>query len=497
MNVQDKNGKSVNVPMLVVTLIAGVFLTILNQTILTTAFPTLMKTFDITTDTVQWLTTGFLMVNGIMIPVSAYLSAKFPTKWLYIGAMTIFEVGTILAFKANSFSVLLAARLIQATGVGVTMPLLQNIMLTVFPPSQRGRAMGLAGIAVGVAPAIGPTLSGFVIDHFGWRVLFGMLIIPVALVLLLSFFFMRDVLPHTNPTIDFPSLIESTLGFGALLYGFSEVGSRGWTDPVVFSSMIIGVLIIAVFVRRQLHLENPFVQVRVFSNRIFTLSTILASIANMAMVGAEMVIPLYLQIIHGKSAFESGLTLLPGALLIGLMSPITGTVFDRIGAKRLAQLGLFILTVSTIPYAFVTQTTPSLYITVLYAVRMFGISMVTMPLTTNGMNALDLKMIRHGTAANNTVRQIATSMTTAIMISVLTNVTNNAKPAASLLKADPLAYKNDFLHATLSGYHAAFWIAVAFSAAGWILTFFLNQKRTGLTVSETSSAQEKDLEAVK
>lgn len=477
MQVKDVKGNSVNVPMMVITLITGVFITVLNQTILATAFPTLMKAFDISTATVQWLTTGFLMVNGIMIPVSAYLSTKFPTKWLYITAMSTFLLGTVIAFVANSFEMLLIGRLVQALGVGVTMPLLQNIMLTIFPPAQRGRAMGLSGIAIGVAPAIGPTLSGWVIDNSGWRTLFGMIIPIAVLVIIMSFFFMKSVLPNTNPKIDIISLIESTLGFGSLLYGLSEVGNKGWGDPIVLIAIALGIVVIALFGYRQLHLETPFLEVRVFKNGTFTLSTILGSIANMAMVGAEMVIPMYLQIIHGKSALESGLTLLPGALMMGLMSPITGTMFDRIGAKRLAQLGLFFLTVATIPYAFVTASTPSIYITVLYAVRMFGVSMVMMPVTTNGMNALSTDMIRHGTAVNNTVRQVATSMTTAILVSVLTNVTNQTKPASSLLKSDPLAYKNSFFNATLNGYHAAFWFAVGFSLLGWLLTFYLRSNK--------------------
>lgn len=476
--VRDTKGRKINVALLVVTLITGVFITVLNQTILATAFPTLMKEFNIDTGTVQWLTTGFMLVNGIMIPVSAYLAAKVPTRWLYIGAMAIFGVGTVVAFIADNFATLLSGRLIQAVGVGVTMPLLQNIMLSIFPPEKRGSAMGLAGLAIGVAPAIGPTLSGWVIDNFGWRTLFGMLLPVIVIVLIMSLFFMRDVLPNSNPKLDFLSLVESSIGFGLLLYGFSEVSSNGWLDPLVLSSIAGGVVVIALFVYRQLHMKNPFLELRVFSSKIFTLSTILGSIANMAMVGVEMILPLYLQIIHGKTALESGLTLLPGALMMGVMSPITGAVFDRIGAKRLAQLGLFILTVGTLPYAFVTETTPSVFITIIYAVRMFGVSMVMMPLTTNGMNALSGELIRHGTAVNNTIRQVATSMTTAILVSILTNVTNNTVPAKHMLTTNPLGYKHQFFSATLNGYHASFWCAIAFSCIGWILTFFLNQKVT-------------------
>ncbi|AQW21216.1 MFS transporter [Lentilactobacillus curieae] len=476
MERKDINGKPINIPMMVSTLIVGVFITVLNQTILATAFPTLMDEFNISTATVQWLTTGFMMVNGIMIPVSAFLSAKVPTKWLYITAMSTFLVGTIVAFVADNFALLLAGRLIQALGVGVTMPLLQNIMLTIFPPEKRGAAMGYTGIAVGVAPAIGPTLSGYIIDNFGWRMLFGMLIPIIIIVLILSLGFVKNVLPLSSPKLDVLSLIESTIGFGSLLYGFSEVGNKGWGSPVVLGTILIGMIFIVIFGMRQLHLEHPFVEIRVFKNKIFSLSTALASIANMAMVGAGMIIPLYLQIIHGKSAFESGLTLLPGALLIGIMSPITGVVFDRIGAKRLAMLGLFIMMVATVPFATITPNMPSIFITVVYAARMFGIAIVMMPLTTNGMNALRPEMIPHGTAANNTVRQIASSVTTAIMVSVLTNVTNASKPGNGLMKTDPLAFKHGFINATLNGYHAAFWIAVGFSLVGWVLSFMLNKK---------------------
>ena len=384
--------------------------------------------------------------------------------------MTIFELGTITAFAAPNFGTLLCGRLIQATGVGITMPLMQNIMLTIFPPEKRGAAMGINGLVIALAPALGPSLSGWVVDNYSWRVLFGMIIPIVAIVIFASFFLMQNVIKTTDPTLDWLSLLISTVGFGSVLYGFSSVGDKGWTSAIVWSSILVGVILIAILVWRQNRLEHPFLNFKVFKTPEFALATLLSSVVMIAMVGVELVLPLYLQIIHGMSAFHSGLTLLFGAIMMGVMSPITGHLFDRYGARRLAMTGMFILTVGTLPFAFLTRETPILDVVFLYAVRMFGISMVMMPVTTSGMNALPFSMISHGTAVNNTIRQVASSMGSAILISVLTNVTNSQKPAHSLLKASPLQYKSQMIDATLNGYHAAFWIAIAFAVIGLLAT---------------------------
>lgn len=481
----DVNGKPYNRTMMIVLLLVGTFCTVLNQTILSTAFPTLMNAFNISTSTVQWLTTGFMLVNGIMIPVSAYMTNRIPTKWLYLGAITIFEIGTIVAWTAPNFGILLTGRLIQAVGVGVTMPLLQTIMLSIFPANKRGSAMGMAGIVIGLAPAIGPTLSGWVIDNFSWRDLFGMIVPIMALVIIGSFFFMKNVIETSKPSLDYLSLVLSTLGFGSLLYGFSSVGNDGWTSATVLSTIIIGVVLVVLLVIRQLRLEHPFLELRVFKSFEFTIATALSSIVMMAMVGAEMVLPLYLQIIHGMSAFHSGLTLLAGALMMGVMSPFTGNLFDKYGAKRLAMCGMFLLTVGTLPFVVLTRNTPTIYIVFLYAVRMFGISMVMMPVTTSGMNALPVDLISHGTAVNNTVRQIASSIGTALLVSVLSNVSSNNMPAKSLLKETPFSYKTAALNATLDGYHAAFWIAIAFSVLGFAVAFLLKHKSPDAVVVPT------------
>lgn len=482
----DAHDKSYSRGLIVAVLLIGTFCTVLNQTILTTAFPTLMKAFDINTSTVQWLTTGFLMVNGIMIPISAWLTSRIPTKRLYLSAMLVFLIGTITCYTAPNFSFLLAGRLIQAVGVGISMPLLQTLMLSIFPANSRGAAMGLAGLVIGVAPALGPTLSGWVIDNYQWRTLFGMIIPIVAVVLIAGFWFMKDVLETSKTKLDWISALLSTVGFGSLLYGFSEVGDKGWGSAIVISTLVVGVIVVILFGWRQLSIEKPFLDLRVLKIPAFSISAVLSSVSMMAMVGVEMVMPLYIQIVRGETAFHSGLTLLPGALMMAVFSPITGRLFDRIGARRLAITGMFLLTAGTIPFAFITKTTPMLYLIVLYAVRMAGVAMTMMPVTTSGMNALPFNMMGHGTAVNNTMRQVASSVGTAILVSILTNVTKNEMPAKHILSQTPLAYRDQALNATVSGYHATFWVAILFCFVGLVVSFFVSS-RAGHDVKVSSN----------
>lgn len=471
----DINGKPYNRGLLVLVLMIGSFCTVLNGTILATALPAIMKTFDINTSTVQWLTTGFMLINGVMIPVSAWMINKFSTRVMYIGAMTTFLLGTVLAYISTNFGMLLAGRIIQGLGVGVTMPLLQTIMLSIFPPEKRGAAMGTVGLVIGLAPAIGPTLSGWVVDNYTWRDLFGMIIPIVCFVLILSFFLMRNVIPNQDQKLDFISAVTSTIGFGSLLYGFSNAGNDGWTDKFVLLELVIGFIFVALFIRRQLHMEEPFLDVRVFKYGEFTLAALLSGVANLAMFGIEMLLPLYIQNVRGESAFHSGLMLLPGAIAMGVMSPITGRIFDRFGARYMAITGMTLLTLGTIPFLFITENTSVAYIVIFYAVRMFGIAMTMMPVTTSGMNALPFNSISHGTAVNNTFRQVMSSIGTAILTSVLTNVTTNSLPAKSMLKQTPLKYRSEAIDAVLAGYHSAFFVAACFALVALILTFFLKK----------------------
>lgn len=351
----DIHGKAYNRNLLVLVLIIGSFCTVLNGTLLSTALPSIMRSFNISTATAEWLSTAFLLVNGVMIPISAWLINRFGSRKMYLSAMSIFFIGTVIAAIAPNFGTLLVGRIIQGLGVGVTMPLLQTIMLSIFPANKRGAAMGTVGIVIGLAPAIGPTLSGWIVDNLSWRYLFS-IIAPIAgIVIILAFFLIKDVLPTKKEKIDVWSVTTSTLGFGSLLYGFSEAGNKGWTNPEILGFIGFGIIFVILFGIRQLKMDDPFLDITVFKHFEFSLAAALSGITNLAMVGIEMVLPLYIQNLRGVSAFHSGLMLLPGALMIGIMSPITGRLFDKYGARKMAITGMTLLTIGTIPFVFLTS----------------------------------------------------------------------------------------------------------------------------------------------
>ena len=468
----DIHGKTYNRNLLVLVLIIGSFCTVLNGTLLSTALPSIMRSFHISTATAEWLSTAFLLVNGVMIPISAWLINRFGSRKMYLTAMSVFFIGTVIAAIAPNFGTLLTGRIIQGLGVGVTMPLLQT---TIFPANKRGAAMGTVGIVIGLAPAIGPTLSGWIVDNLSWHYLFS-IIAPIAgVVIIFAFFLIKDVLPTKKEKIDIWSVTSSTVGFGSLLYGFSEAGNKGWTNPEILSFIGVGIVFVILFGIRQLKMKDPFLDITVFKHFEFSLAAALSGITNLAMVGIEMVLPLYIQNLRGESAFHSGLILLPGALMIGIMSPITGRLFDKYGARKMAITGMTLLTLGTIPFVFLTEQSSYTMIIILYAIRMVGVALVMMNVTTSGMNSLPLDKISHGTAVNNTFRQVLSSIGTAILVSILTTTTTNNMPSKTLLHTLPLQYKEKAISATLDGFHASFAMSIVFALIALVLAFFLKK----------------------
>ena len=478
--VVDQNGKPYKRLPLVFTMLIGTFSTFMTSTMLTTAFPSLMVSFKISANTVQWLTTGFMLVMGITMPISGFFIKRFDSRKLYLSAVAIFLTGTIVCFFAQTFSVILVGRLIQAAGVGITAPVYQTIMASIYPPSKRGSAMGMAGLVIGLAPAIGPTFSGWLLLNYSWRMLF-LSIMPISvIVLVMGYFTLRKVLPTEKAPVDWYSVLMSIVGFGSMLFGFSSVGKYSWTDPVVYTTLIIGGIFVAFFVWRSLKVKNPLLEFKVFKHSDYTLSVILVAVAFMSMNGFTLILPLYLQTIRGESPLVSGLTLLPGAIVIGIMNPVTGRIFDQMGGRNMAITGMFLLTATTATFIPVTDKTPISYLIVFYMVRMFGISMVTMPTTTTGINALPLDQIGSGTIVNNTIRQVFASMGTAILVSVMSNVTLSQSPAHTVLSQTPILFKKLSLHANIVGFRYAFVISTSFALLGFVLAFFLKSDKEAL-----------------
>lgn len=491
----DIHGKPYNRTAMITLLLVATFAGVLNQTSLGTAIPTLMKSFNIELATAQQATTWFLLVNGIMIPVSAFLATRFSTKKLYIFSYTLVIVGLIIDSFAptSNWTFFLLGRIIQACSVGITMPLMQVVMINVFPAEQRGAAMGLNGLIVGLAPAIGPTLAGWLLKQdisllgyqLSWRAIFLLPLLILVISLLFAPFVLKDVVPNRPVTLETPSLVLSMIGFGLFLWGFTNVASQGWTSiNYVVVPIIIGLIVIALFVRRQLKLEKPFLDVRVFKIKQFTLTTICIALSMMAMMGVEMMLPLYLQDVHGLSALNSGLVLFPGALMLGVGSLVSGRVYDKVGAKIMAMVGFAILAIGTVPFIFIDEVTPDLFITLLYAVRMFGLSMIMMPLTASAMSALPPKEAADGTASNNTVRQIASAVVVALLSSVTQNIISNNKPSENLLTSNPLLYASKMLDASLDGFRVSFAIGLGFAILGILVSFFLRKGKIISTEKE-------------
>ncbi|MDM5340668.1 DHA2 family efflux MFS transporter permease subunit [Fictibacillus enclensis] len=447
---------------IVTLLLAGSFIAILNQTLMITAIPPVMAEMHITANSAQWLTTVFMLVNGIMIPVSAFLLQRFTTRQLFITAMSVFAFGTLVAGMAPNFEMLLLGRVIQSSGAGVMLPLMQTVFLMIFPVHKRGAAMGLIGLVISFAPAIGPALSGWVTSHYSWRVLF-FIILPIALIdIVVAYFALKNVTEVTKPKVDVLSIILSSLGFGGLLYGFTSAGNNGWTAQMTIISLALGALALVLFITRQLRMNHPMLEFRVFTKGIFPFTVMIGAITFMGLIGSETIIPLFMQNMRGFSAFEAGLALLPGALISGLMSPITGRIFDRIGARWLAFTGLVIITGTSLGLSFLDPSTSFMYITVLYSVRMFGLSMVMMPASTAGLNQLPKRLIPHGAAMDNTMRMIAASVGTAILVTVMTTAESNAAPGVK--------------HADIYGANMAFMVISALSLIALALTFFIKDR---------------------
>ncbi len=467
---------------IIAILFTGAFVAIFNQTLLNIALPEIMLDLNVEASTAQWLVTGYMLVNGILIPASAFFIQRYSNRSIFIVAMSLFALGTLLAAVAPIFSILLMGRMVQASGAALMMPLLMNVMLAAFPVEKRGSAMGIFGLVMVVAPAIGPTLSGFIVEHYSWRVLFW-IVLPIALIpLLLGIFKLKNLtFQDRNISLDKISLVLSSLGFGGVLYGFSSAGTLGWNSATVMVTITVGVVSLIIFGLRQLKLDEPLLEIRIYKYPMFALSSAISIALSMSMFSAMILMPIYVQTIKGISPVDSGLLMLPGALIMGFMSPVTGRLFDRFGAKVLAIPGLTIVVITTYMFSQLSLDTSYVSIMLIYTLRMFGISMVMMPVMTNGLNTLPIKAYPHGTAINNTLQQVAGAVGSAFLITIMNTRTSATAKELAATGTSPADITN---LAMLDGINFSFFVSTFIALVSLMLAFFIKKPVRPVTEAE-------------
>ena len=506
-------GKGITRGKILAAMLFGMFIAILNQTLLNVALPKINTEFNISASTGQWLMTGFMLVNGILIPISAFLFNKYSYRKLFIIGLTLFTLGSLVCAISFNFPIMMSGRVLQAIGAGILMPLGSNVIVTIFPPEKRGVAMGTMGIAMILAPAIGPTLSGYIVQNYDWNVMFyGMFFIGI-IAIVIGLFWFKLYQSTTNPKADIPGIIYSTIGFGSLLYGFSEAGNKGWGSTEIVTMFIVGTVFIIFFILRELRMKAPMLSLEVLKYPTYTLTTVINMIVMMSLYGGMILLPLYLQNLRGFSALDSGLLLLPGALVMGALGPVAGKLLDTIGIKPLAIFGIGIMTYATWELSKLNMDTTYLHIMWIYIVRSFGMAFVMMPIMTAGMNALPPRLISHGNAFVNTMRQLAGSIGTAILVTVMTTQQTNHLSAFSeeLDKTNPViqdhmrelaqqyggesaAMKLLLEHvnklASVEGVNDAFIVATIISAIALILSLFLQGKKKAQLSAEKANAED-------
>ncbi|HEK5982540.1 TPA: DHA2 family efflux MFS transporter permease subunit [Staphylococcus aureus] len=504
-------GEGVSRGKILAALLFGMFIAILNQTLLNVALPKINTEFNISASTGQWLMTGFMLVNGILIPITAYLFNKYSYRKLFLVALVLFTIGSLICAISMNFPIMMVGRVLQAIGAGVLMPLGSIVIITIYPPEKRGAAMGTMGIAMILAPAIGPTLSGYIVQNYHWNVMFyGMFIIGI-IAILVGFIWFKLYQYTTNPKADIPGTIFSTIGFGALLYGFSEAGNKGWGSVEIETMFAIGIIFIILFVIRELRMKAPMLNLEVLKFPTFTLTTVINMVVMMSLYGGMILLPIYLQNLRGFSALDSGLLLLPGSLIMGLLGPFAGKLLDTIGLKPLAIFGIAVMTYATWELTKLNMDTPYMTIMGIYVLRSFGMAFIMMPMVTAAINALPGRLASHGNAFLNTMRQLAGSIGTAILVTVMTTQTTQHLSAfgEELDKTNPVVQDHmrelasqyggqegamkvllQFVNklATVEGINDAFIVATIFSIIALILCLFLQSNKKAKATAQKIDA---------
>ncbi|RRR98503.1 MDR family MFS transporter [Glycomyces terrestris] len=449
-------------------LLVAAFVMILNETIMGVALPELMEQFSLTASTVQWLTTAFMLTMAVVIPMTGLILQRFTTRTVFIAAMTLFTAGTVLAAAAPVFGVLVAARVIQASGTAVMLPLLMTTVMTFVPADRRGRTIGFITIVIAVAPAIGPTFSGFILENLPWQWMF-LSVLPIAVLGLILGAVKIQNLGEPRPVkFDLLSALLSAIAFGGLIYGLSSLGeAAAGHEPFVEPWMAIaaGALSLGLFVFRQLRLQrtdSALMDLRVFLSRTFTVGIVMLLVSMAALFGSLILLPMYLQDVLALSTFQTGLVVLPGGLAMGLTGPTIGRLYDRLGPRPLVIPGSFGLLGALGGLTMLGQTSPVWFVVVIHVLMSLSLSLLMTPLMTSSLGSLNMELYSHGSAVLSTLQQFAGAVGTAVFITLMTT------GATASLEAGA-----DAVTATSDGIHTAFlWgagMAVIAVAAGFFV----------------------------
>lgn len=464
--------KQYNTKAILASLLVVGFVGMFSETALNIAMVNLMDVFQISAATAQWLTTGFLLTLGILMPISGLLLQMFTTRQLFTYSLISLITGTLIAALAVNFEMLMVARVLQAAGMGLLLPLMFNTILVIYPPEKRGAAMGFVGLVIMFAPATGPTIGGLLIQYLTWHYIFWFSLPFLVIGLLIGLKYLENVTEVTKPRIDLLSVLLSTVGFGGVVFGFSKAGEgeEGWGSMVVVASIIIGLTSLFFFVLRQNSMNEPMLNLKVFKFPMYVVGLLLVMMSMLIIMSSMIILPMFLQTGAGLSVFIAGLMLLPGSALNGLLSPFIGRLFDKFGPKWLVIPGLILVT--TMLWFFTTLTTASsvAFIVALHVGLMVGIAMIWMPSQTNGLNQLPPELYPHGTAIMNTLQQVIGAVGTAVAVSILTGGMDNYLHSSSA-PTQPAEIAN----AMAAGLQNVFLFTVVIAMVGLIIGFFIRR----------------------
>jgi len=406
-------------------MLGAAFVVILNETVMGVAIPNLVEDLGITITAAQWLTTAFMLTMAVIIPITGFLLKRYTTRQIYTAAMTLFSIGTLVSAVAPGFEVLLVGRIVQATGTAMMMPLLMTTIMTLVPMASRGRFMGRISIVMSVAPALGPTVSGLILSLASWRFLFW-LVLPIAVVMLLiGSRRIRNVGETSRVPIDVLSVVLSAVGFGGLVFGLSLIGGEAngsGSGTQMWIALGAGVVGVAAFVWRQRALQSrgrALLDLRIFRSRSFTIAISLMTVMMAAMFGTLILLPIYLQNVLGLTPVITGMMMLPGGLVMGLVAPTVGRLFDRYGPRPLVVPGSIVVSAALWALATLSLETPPWIIVVAHVTLSVGLALMFTPLFTSALGSLSPGLYSHGSAAVGAVQQVAGAAGTALFVTIL------------------------------------------------------------------------------